>query len=105
MATVDRIYYELGQSNDEKNAPRSAEIHYLVAGAESVQEAIDEAADVAPSKHEGISLSGFGFDDLTAPGSYKITAQYRHHPDDDDELGGRARREVRSLVFAGSTPP
>ncbi|MBT3291686.1 MAG: hypothetical protein HN849_33460 [Victivallales bacterium] len=70
-------------------------------GAESVQEAIDEAADLASSKHEGISLSGFGFDDLTATGSYKIAAQYRHHPDADDELGGRARREVRSPMFAG----
>ena len=43
MPTVDRIYYELGQSNDENNDPRSAEIHYLVAGPESVREAIDEA--------------------------------------------------------------
>jgi hypothetical protein len=43
MPTVDRIYYELGQSNDENNDPRPAEIHYLVAGAESVQEAIDDA--------------------------------------------------------------
>ena len=34
MPTVDRIYYELGQSNDENNDPRSAEIHYLVGGAE-----------------------------------------------------------------------
>ena len=67
MPTVDRIYYELGQANDENNGPRSAEIHYLVAGAESIQEAVDEVADVAPAKHEGISLSGFGFDDLTAP--------------------------------------
>ena len=89
MPTVDRIYYDLGQENDENNDPRSAEIHYLVSAAESVQDAIDAAAEVAPAKHEGISLSGFDFDDLTAPGSYKITARYRRHPDDEDELGGR----------------
>jgi hypothetical protein len=89
MLTVDRIYYDLGQANDENNDPQTAEIHYLVAGAESVQEAIDAASEAAPAKFEGISLSGFDFDDLTAPGSYKITARYRRHPDDDAELGGR----------------
>lgn len=88
MPTVDRIHYDLGQANDENNDPRSVKVHYFVAGAASVQEAVGAVAAVAPAKEEGISFSGFDFDDLTAPGSYKITARYRRYPDGDDELGG-----------------
>ena len=89
MITVDRIYYDQAQANNEDNDPQTAEIHYLVAGADSVQEAIDRVVKTAPKKTEGISLTGFGFDDLTAPGSYKITARYQRHPDDDDAVSGR----------------
>ena len=89
MITVNRIYYDLAQTNNEDNDPQTAEIHYLVAGASSVQEAIDKVAKTAPKKTEGISLSGWDFDSLDTPGSYKITARYQRHPDDDDAVSGR----------------